>query len=64
MKDYSRFIDEKFAYREMKTLLEDRLGRELTPTEDSNILWLSDCDYETVGILFDIFKELGGCNNG
>ncbi len=64
MKDHSVFIDEEFAYDKIKTLLEELLGRPLTPLEDRNVLWLSDCDYETVGVFFELFKELGGHNDG
>lgn len=54
----SRFIDEVAAYNEMKTLLEQRLGRELTEKERSTINWLADCEYQTIGVIVDLFDEL------
>ncbi|WP_243292849.1 hypothetical protein [Bacillus sp. FJAT-47783] len=57
-KDYSRFVSKEKAYREMKELLEQRLGRELTELEDRKIQWFADCEYETIGVFVDLFIEL------
>ncbi|WP_430510729.1 hypothetical protein [Gottfriedia solisilvae] len=57
-KNYSRFIKQEDAYKELKELLESRLKRDLTETEDRSIKWFADCEYETVGIFYDLFKEL------
>ena len=57
-KDYSRFISKENAYKEMKELLEQKLGRDLTDLEDRKIKWFADCEYETVGVFFDLFVEL------
>jgi predicted house-cleaning noncanonical NTP pyrophosphatase (MazG superfamily) len=57
-KDYSRFVSKEAAYKEMKKLLEQKLGRELTELEDRKINWFADCEYETVGVFVDLFKEL------
>lgn len=56
--DYSRFVDENVAYEEMKDLLEQRLGRELTELEDKSIKWFGDCDYKTVGVFYEFFDEI------
>lgn len=56
--NYSRFIDENSAYKEIKSLLEQRLGRALTELEDRKIKWFADEEYETVGVFFDLFDEL------
>lgn len=56
--DYSRFIDKNVAYEEMKDLLEQRLDRKLTELEDKTIRWFGDCDYETVGVFYELFDEI------
>lgn len=43
---------------EMINVLEKGLGRSLTGQEVKTIYWLGDCEYETVGVLLDFFKEL------
>jgi hypothetical protein len=55
---YSRFVSEEVAYKEMKELLEQKLDRELTELEDKKIKWFADCEYETIGVFVDLFKEL------
>lgn len=34
------------------------LGRKLTEQEIETIFWLGDADYQTRGVLLDLFKEL------
>lgn len=58
MKDYSLFLDPEEAYLEIKLLLISRLDRQLTDLEERKLKWLSDCEYETIGVIFDLFKEL------
>lgn len=55
---YSRFVDATKSYNEMKTLLVNRLGRELTEQEDRKIKWLADGEYDTIGVLLNLFDEL------
>lgn len=57
-KDYSNFINEDNAYKEMKKLLEQRLARDLTELENRKIKWFANCEYETVGVFFDLFNEI------
>lgn len=62
MRDYSRFIDEASSYRELKDLLEQMLGRDLTDLEDRKIRWFAGCEYDTIGVFVDLFNELKkGC---
>lgn len=55
---YARFLDTDTAYKEMKELLEQRLGRELTEKERSTINWLAEGDHQTTGVIVDLFDEL------
>lgn len=43
---------------EIVQVLEKGLGRSLTGQELYVAYWLGDCEFETVGVLLDIFKEL------
>lgn len=58
MNNYSKCIDEKVAFKEMKHVLEQKLGRNLTALEERKIKWLADCEYETIGVFVDLFKEI------
>ncbi|WP_286231279.1 hypothetical protein [Neobacillus mesonae] len=46
-------------YLEMVITLSKGLKRALTEQEVRIIYWLGDCDYETRGVILDLFKELG-----
>lgn len=56
--NFSKFIDKNEAYEETKGLLEQRLGRKLTESEDKIIKWFGDCDYETVRVFYELFDEI------
>lgn len=58
MLKYAKYIDSDIAYTEMKEVLETKLGRELTSLEERKIKWLADGEYETIGVILDLFKEL------
>jgi hypothetical protein len=62
MVKYAKFVDSDFSYKELKRLLEQELERGLTELEDRKIKWFADCEYETVGVFFDIFKEISKNN--
>lgn len=53
-----RVRDSDVNRNEMINVLERGLGRDLTGQEVRTIYWLGDCDYPTVGVLLDLFKEL------
>lgn len=56
-KEY-RFVDPQVTRQKMSKTLVKGLGRALTQQEANTIYWLSECEYETRGILLDLFKEL------
>jgi hypothetical protein len=53
-----RFVEPNVTRQEMSKTLTKGLGRALTQQEANIIYWLGDCDYETRGVLLDLFKEL------
>jgi hypothetical protein len=59
MKNY-RYVDQKTMNERILKVLKTGLGRELTQLETRKIEWLSGSDYETTGVILDIFKELSG----
>jgi len=56
---FYKYVDPDITRNEMKKVLVRSLGRELTDQELKTIHWLGDCDYETRGVLLDLFKEMG-----
>lgn len=58
MKKQYKFVDPFDMQNEMVDVLSRGLGRALTELEMRKIVWLSDCEYETSGVLLDLFKEL------
>jgi hypothetical protein len=52
------FVEPEVTREEMISILSKGLKRELTDQEMKTLFWLSDCDYETRGVLTDFFKEL------
>ncbi|MFC7322381.1 hypothetical protein [Halobacillus campisalis] len=57
---YEEFNDEEYAFQQLKILLEEQLGRDLTKIEARKIRWLSGWEQETVGVLFDLIQEVSG----
>lgn len=57
MKQY-KFVEPRVTQMEMAKILVKGLGRALTDQEAKTIHWLSNCEYETRGVLTDLFKEL------
>lgn len=53
-----KFVDPQESRREMAQILIKGLERSLTEQEIKTIYWLGDTDYETRGVLLDLFKEL------
>ncbi|WP_404470636.1 hypothetical protein [Sutcliffiella horikoshii] len=53
-----KFVDPQVTRREMVQVLTKGLGRSLTEQEINTIHWLGDCEYQTRGVLLDLFKEL------
>ncbi|MBM4762742.1 hypothetical protein [Bacillus sp. B15-48] len=52
------FVEPIVTGREMVEVLVKGLGRSLTNQEIKTIHWLSNCEYETRGVILDLFKEL------
>jgi hypothetical protein len=57
MKQY-QFIEPKETLEEMVNVLVKGLDRLLTDQEVKTLYWLSECEYETRGVILDLFKEL------
>jgi hypothetical protein len=57
MKQYA-FVEPKETREEMVRVLVKGLGRALTDQEANTIFWLSQCGYESRGVLTDLFREL------
>ncbi|MYL56620.1 hypothetical protein GLW20_03770 [Virgibacillus halodenitrificans] len=57
---YEEFNDEEYAFQQLKILLEEQLGRDLTKIEARKIRWLSGWEQETVGVLFALIEEVAG----
>lgn len=57
MKKY-KFVEPQESRREMVKVLTEGLGRPLTEQEINTIHWLGDCEYQTRGVLLNLFKEL------
>jgi hypothetical protein len=53
-----KFVDPNVTRQEMAKVLIKGLDRYLTEQEVKLIHWLGDCEFETRGVLLDIFKEL------
>ncbi|CDQ20318.1 hypothetical protein [Halobacillus karajensis] len=60
---YEEFNDEEYAFQQLKVLLEEQLGRDLTKIEARKIRWLSGWEHETVGVFFDLIHEIAGKKN-
>lgn len=58
LKKIYHYVEPEETLEEMIKILAEGLERELTDQEVRMIHWLSDCEFETRGILLDIFKEL------
>lgn len=57
MKQY-KVVSKFEALNTFSRVLTKGLKRPLTEQELRTIVWLSDCEYETVGVITDLFKEL------
>jgi hypothetical protein len=53
-----KFVDPEVTRQEIGKTLIKALERDLTEQEVRTIYWLGDCDYETRGVITDLFKEL------
>lgn len=53
-----KFVEPAVTRQEFAKTLVKGLGRELTEQEAKTLHWLSECEYETRGVVLDIFKEL------
>lgn len=51
------------THRELYKVLSEGLGRGLNDQELSTIHWLGDCEYQTRGVILDLFKELAAKSN-
>lgn len=60
MKKQYRFVEPKVKEKQLVITLESGLGRALTQQESKTIKWISECEFETSGVLLDLFKELSG----
>lgn len=56
--NFSNYIDHETAYNELKNVLEVKLGRTLKDIELRKIEWLARQEYETVGVIISLFKEI------
>lgn len=57
-----KFVEPEVKEQQMVEALEKGLGRELTALEARKIKWISECEYDTSGVLLDLFKELSNMN--
>lgn len=57
MGNYEKFIDQKVAQKELHRTLREGLGRELKEVEIRTVTWLADCEYHTIGVINDFFKN-------
>lgn len=62
MKQY-KFVEPEETLEEMIDTLSKGLKRALTEQEMKVVCWLSDCNYETRGVLLDLFKKLSERSN-
>ena len=53
-----QFVEPNITREQLSIILSKGLKRALTQQEANTIYWLSECDYETRGILTDLFREL------
>lgn len=53
------FVEPNVTRQELIKILVKGLERSLTEQETRFIHWLGDCDYETRGVIVDLFKEMG-----
>ncbi|MBL4951028.1 hypothetical protein JK635_02085 [Neobacillus sp. YIM B02564] len=53
-----QFIEPEETKKEMVNVLVKGLERALTDQEIRIIYWLSECEYQTRGVILDLFKEL------
>lgn len=58
MKKQYEFMEPGVTRNKMIEILVRGLGRALTEQEVRVIYWLGDCEYETRGVLTDLFEEL------
>lgn len=52
------WVEPEIHEKEMIAVLTKGLGRPLTDLEIRKINWFSNCEYDTRGVLLDLFKEL------
>lgn len=53
-----KYVEPAQTRQEMAKVLIKALERSLTDQEAKALYWLSDCEYETRGVILDLFKEL------
>ncbi|MEH7526129.1 hypothetical protein V7149_23110 [Bacillus sp. JJ1503] len=53
-----KFVEPDTTRQEIAKTLIKSLERSLTEQEVKTIYWLGDCEYETRGVLTDLFNEL------
>lgn len=53
-----KFVEPIVKEKQLFTTLQNALGRSLTPQESKTIHWISECEFETSGVLLDLFREL------
>lgn len=57
MKQY-KFVEPEETRDQLVKVLVRGLERSLTDQEAKTIHWLSQCEYETRGVITDLFKEM------
>jgi hypothetical protein len=57
-KKQHKFVEPEVTRKEIGHTLIKALERDLTEQEVNTIYWLGDCDYETRGVITDLFKEM------
>lgn len=53
-----KFVEPAVTRQEFSQTLVKGLGRALTEQEAKTLHWLSECEFETRGVILDLFKEL------
>lgn len=53
-----KFVEPHITRLELANVLAKGLGRALTEQEAKTLHWLSECEFETRGVILDLFKEL------
>lgn len=52
------YLDEEFAYKELRRCAERALKRYLRPIEERKLRWLARMDCETIEVFVELFKEM------